>query len=106
MTEGTPPIEDESRQLNRSLMEKVLDRAASDPTWKQQLLDEPEVAMRTANFPEVQLLEEMRQRAAASREEGEVRGHGYYCPQLCNAHSLYRHHADWSLAASSGDLQQ
>ena len=56
MAEGITPLE-EFRQLNRSLMEKVLDRAASDPRWKQQLLDDPEAA--TAEFPEAQMFREM-----------------------------------------------
>jgi hypothetical protein len=45
-------------------MEKILNRAASDPTWKQ-LLDDPETALREANVPEIQKMQ----------EEGEVRGH-------------------------------
>src|ERR687886_1712753 len=49
--------------------EKVLDKAASDATWKQRLLDDPEAAMQEANFPESQQLEELRQ------EENEVMGH-------------------------------
>ena len=64
---GAPP--EEYRQLYRSLTEKILDRAASDPTWKQRLLDDPEAAMRAANFPELERVEEMRAGA------GEVRGH-------------------------------
>jgi hypothetical protein len=65
--EGMPTPE-EFRQLNRSLMEKVLDRAASDPAWKQQLLDDPEAAMRAAGFPEVQRVEEMRQSVGTPHE--------------------------------------
>ncbi len=65
-----PPVPEEYRQLNRSLTEKVLDRAASDPQWKQQLLDDPEAAMRAANFPENRQLEQMR----AGAGEGDVRG--------------------------------
>jgi hypothetical protein len=61
MAEGMP-TQEEFWQLNRSLMEKLLDRACSDPIWKQQLLDDPEAALRAANFPEIQRLEEMRQR--------------------------------------------
>lgn len=59
MTEGTPLTPEEFRQLNRSLMEKVLDRAAEDPSWKQLLLDDPEAALMEADFPEVQQLQEM-----------------------------------------------
>ena len=77
MTEGMPPDFERSRQLHRSLTEKVLDRAASDPTWKQQLLDNPDAAMREANFPEVQQLEEIRLSTEASLEEAEV--HGQVC---------------------------
>lgn len=43
-------------ELHRSLTEKVLDRAESDPEWRQLLIDDPELAMREANFPEAQQL--------------------------------------------------
>jgi hypothetical protein len=61
------PIE-ENKQLLQSLTEKVLDRAASDPLWKERLLNDAEAAMREADFPEYQRLEEIRQ-------EAEVQGH-------------------------------
>src|SRR3982750_786010 len=70
---------EEYRQLQQGLTEKVLDRAASDPLWKQRLLDDPEAAMREADFPEAQRIEEMRQRAVASKE-AEVEGQVFYCP--------------------------
>jgi hypothetical protein len=66
----TLPTQEEYRQLNRGLTEKVLDRAASDPQWKQQFLDEPEAALREANFPEYQRLVEILQ-----PENTEVSGH-------------------------------
>jgi hypothetical protein len=69
MTEGMPPTLEQTRQLNRSLTEKVLDRAASDPQWKQQLLDDPEAAMRMANFPETQQLQQMQQSAQSRGAE-------------------------------------
>ena len=107
MTEGMDPTFEQTRQLNRSLTEKVLDRAASDPQWKQQLLDDPEAAMRTANFPEAQRLEEMRQRAAAT-QEGEVRGQQRFfsCPWQCLYYTMYWDRAWWSVTAypSSGGL--
>lgn len=59
----------EYQQLQRSLTDKVLDRAASDPLWKQQLLTDPEAAMREVDFLELERLDEMRQ------EEEQVRGH-------------------------------
>jgi hypothetical protein len=46
-------------------LEKILDRAASYLTWKQQLLDDPETAWREANVPEIQKMQEV----------GEVCGH-------------------------------
>ncbi len=71
MTEDMPTRE-QLRQLHRSLNEKVLDRAASDPQWKQLLLDDPDAALREAGFPEFQRIEELRQREA--QEEAEVTG--------------------------------
>ncbi len=68
-------LREEYSQLNRSLAEKILDRAATDAHWKQQLLGDPDVAIREADFPEFQQLEEMRQSMRGSQEEGaEVRG--------------------------------
>ncbi|MDQ3834343.1 MAG: hypothetical protein M3315_12090 [Actinomycetota bacterium] len=75
MAEYTPPTPEQSRQLNRSLTEKVLDMAASDPAWRQQLLDDPQAAMRAANFPELKRVEEMRQSMKTSPPAAEVGGH-------------------------------
>ena len=65
MAESTPPegrrTFEQIRQLNRSLTEKVLDKAASDPEWRELLLEDPEAAMREANFPEAQKLQQSRQ---------------------------------------------
>jgi hypothetical protein len=69
-TEGTNvPATEEYQQLNQRLTERMLDKAASDPLWKQWPLTAPEADMRKANFPEYQGLEEVRQK------EAEVRGH-------------------------------
>ncbi len=68
MAESMPPTPEEMRQLYRGLAEKILDKACGDPTWKQQLLDNTEAALRAADFPETQRLEEMRQREEALRE--------------------------------------
>jgi hypothetical protein len=65
-----PPTE-EYGQLQQSLTEKVLDRAANDPLWKQRLLSDPEAAMRQAGFPELKRLDEIRQ----EEQKEEVRGH-------------------------------
>ncbi len=72
MTEGVPSTAEEIRQLNRNLMEKVLDRAASDTEWKQRLLDDPGEAMMEADFPEIRQLREMQARIEA--QEAEVAG--------------------------------
>ena len=92
LTDATPTSREEYRRLQRSLWERVLDRAASDPLWKQQLLDDSEAVIEAADFPEIERLEEMRQSAETSRE-AEVVGHvgtnpykytsvqqGYCCP--------------------------
>ena len=78
MTESMPHYTlEQAKQLNRSLMEKVLNRAANDLQWKQRLLDDPEAAMREANFPETQTIEEMHQRAQYLTEDV-VRGQMAY----------------------------
>jgi hypothetical protein len=105
MTEGTSPTP-EDRQLNRSLTEKVLDKAASDPAWRQRLLDEPVVAMREANFPETQRLEELRLRAEASKEQAEVHGQQrFYCPHVCLVHTMRWQQAEWTVTAPRTDVR-
>lgn len=50
------PVE-EYRQLHTRLTEQVLDRAAADPQWRIQYLEDPQTA--TANFPETQRLQQI-----------------------------------------------
>ncbi len=77
MTESMPPegqqplTQAQIRQLQRDLTEQVLDRAESDPDFRAQLLDDPELAMREANFPAAQ---QLGQRGAP--QEAEVTGQG------------------------------
>ncbi len=72
-----PAPREEYRQLQQSLTEKVLDRAASDLRWRQRLLDEPEAAaMREANFPKLKRVDEMRKSTWGSQEEGRSGGSG------------------------------
>ncbi len=84
MAESTPPTFVQLRQLNRSLNERVLDRAQSDPQWRQRLLDDPELAMREANFPEVQQL-------VASSGKEEVLGQSFDagCHTICYMYSAW-----------------
>jgi hypothetical protein len=90
MAEGTAPPQnirmlntlEESRQVQRSLTEKILDKAASDLRWKERLLDDPEVALQEADFPESQWLVQLRQQmrpqegVTVSASEAEVLGQG------------------------------
>lgn len=69
MTEGTPLTPEQFRQLRRDLMEKVLDKAESSPEWKQRLLDDPEMAIAEAGFPEAERLREMQASAQFAQEE-------------------------------------
>ncbi len=78
MAEGMPLTPEEFRQLNRDLMEKVLDKATSDAEWKQRLLDDPEAAMQEAGFSEAQQLQQM-QMSAQPVQEDEVRGQQLNC---------------------------
>ena len=83
--EGQPPTYEQTRQMYRSLTEKVLDRAASDPEWRQLLIDDPELAMREAEFEEAQQLEQGPPQYPREREvvgqyygRGNWYGYGYY----------------------------
>jgi hypothetical protein len=58
MSQSTPPEEGQQpltqvqiSQLHRSLTKKVLERAESDPEWRQLLLDDPELAMLGGQLP-------------------------------------------------------
>ncbi len=78
MTEGMPPegqqplTQAQIRQLQRSLTEQVLDRAQSDPAFRLLLLEDPELAMREANFPAAQQLAQQ-----GAPQEAEVTGQRY-----------------------------
>ncbi len=99
--DAMPTQKEELRQLNRSFWEKVLERAAADPLWKQQLLDDPEATLRVADFPELERVEELRQSAETSWE-AEVAGHvltnpyqytsrqeGFCCPFYTLKQTMY-----------------
>ena len=73
MTESMPPTLVQMQNMHRDLTEKVLDKACSDPQWKQQLIEDPELAMRNANFPELQEL----QQASQPSGGGEVQGQSW-----------------------------
>lgn len=117
MAEEQQPTLEQTKQLNRSLTEKVLDRACSDPQWKQRLLDDPEAAMREAGFPEAEKLQEIHQSSRPPASEGgeEVRGQfwpgggggggggGYgYCPWYCYYHTYYWDRPWWSWYGGGG----
>jgi hypothetical protein len=83
------PHTEEYQQLRKSLTHKILDKAASDPLWKQQLLDDPEASMWQADLPESRQLQQANERVLASVQQDEVRGHCdtwapiYRCAPLC-----------------------
>jgi hypothetical protein len=87
MTESTPPEGGpltfvQTQQLHRSLTEKVLDRAASDPEWRQLLIEDPERAMREANFPEAQELGQAQQLGQTQMQgQGPPQGQGPQRPR-------------------------
>jgi hypothetical protein len=91
MAEGTPFTPEEIRRLNRDLMEKIIDRAASDPEWKQRLLDGPEAAIAEAGFPEVRQLQEV-QASVQALHEAEVAG------QEIPQNACYRHGRNCSVS--------
>ncbi len=76
--ENTPQTPEQLRRLNRALMEKVIDKAASDEQWKQRLLDDPEAAMAEAGFPEA---ERLRGTYEGAPTEEEVIGQVYESPE-------------------------
>ncbi len=71
--------QEEYRQLEQSLTEKVLERAESDPAWKQQLTDDPNAALEAANFPEVQRLKEIHEKNLQPAELSDEDVQGQIC---------------------------
>jgi 2-polyprenyl-6-methoxyphenol hydroxylase-like FAD-dependent oxidoreductase len=63
--ESTPLTLVQLQKLQRDLAEKVLDKACRDPQWKQQLIEDPHLAMREANFPEFKQLQQASQQSGA-----------------------------------------
>src|SRR3954454_10119471 len=77
MTESMPPTRVQRQKLRQALAEKVLDKACEDPKWKQQLIEDPELAMREANFPEFQQIQQLQQEAEVTGQSRYVYGWGY-----------------------------
>ncbi len=71
LPEGAEPaaqeFQDAVQAADRARLEMILDKAAADPAWKQQLLDDPEVALASIG-------------ASGPPEVGEVAGqsHGHW----------------------------
>jgi hypothetical protein len=72
-SESMPPTRRQMQTMHQALNEKVLDKACSDPEWRQLLLEDPELAIREANFPELQELEQ----ASAPEVQGQKSGGGW-----------------------------
>lgn len=86
MVESIPPTPEEIRRLKRDLMEKIIDRAASDPEWKQRLLDGSEAAIEEAGFPETPQLRELQ---ASLEAEEEVSGQiNVIRSYICDPHTF------------------
>jgi hypothetical protein len=88
MAEHTPQTPEEIRRLNRDLMEKIIDKAASDPGWKQRLLDDSEMAIMEADFPETRQLQQM-QVSVEVEEEAEVTGQQLTSQEVCDTRCIF-----------------
>jgi hypothetical protein len=77
MTESMPPTRVQIQNMHRDLTEKVLDKACNDLGWKQQLIEDPELAMRDANFPELQQLQQASQQSGGGEVQGQSWGGGW-----------------------------
>jgi hypothetical protein len=97
MMEGSPQTPEEIRRLNRDLMEKIIDKAASDPAWKQRLLDDPEAVIAEAGFPEARQLRQMQASAELPSEE-EVLGQGCRCQTVVHC-DLFTRTGGWAPTA-------
>jgi hypothetical protein len=54
--------------MQRDLTEKVIDKVCSDPQWKQQLLEGPDLTMQNADFPELQELQQASQQSSGKAQ--------------------------------------
>jgi hypothetical protein len=95
MTEGMPPEGGQQQpltraqifELKRSMREQILNRAESDPEWRQLFIDDPELAMREANFPAAQQLQQQPQGEVVGQMENwekygwSIFGSGYTPPR-------------------------
>jgi hypothetical protein len=66
---------EEYKQAQRSLTEKTLDKAASDPEWKQRYIDDPAAAIDEAGFPEIQQIRETKEQLKPLPQDEDVQGH-------------------------------
>jgi hypothetical protein len=114
MAERMPPTLEQTRQLYRSLTEKILDRAASDPQWKQQLLDDSKAALQEAQFPEIQQLQEMEASAQQAQQVqtevvGQICRWTWYdpiCPYRCIWWTQQWYATHWAAPEDAGSQAQ
>jgi hypothetical protein len=91
---ATTVTQEEYAQLERSLREKILDKAVNDPDWRQQYVDNPEDALSSAGFPEAQQLREVHQSMNRGASEEDVQGHDYYGDYyVCYNYTTYYEYA-------------
>ena len=83
--------QEEYTQLERDLRERILEKAASDPDWMRQYVDNPHEALQAAAFPEAEKIREIHQsRKRINPQEDDVQGHDYfYWYEVCYSYTTY-----------------
>jgi hypothetical protein len=82
---------EEYKSLERSLREKILEKAANDPEWRQQYVEDPEQALQQSGIEEAQRIREVHEALKPfNPEEEEVQGHDYaYYYEICYNYTTY-----------------
>ncbi len=83
--------QEEYRELERGLREKILEKATNDPEWMSRYVDTPDEALKEAAFPEAEKIREtLQSMKSVNPQEDEVRGHDYYYwYEVCYSYTTY-----------------
>jgi cysteinyl-tRNA synthetase len=84
--------QEEYRELERGLREKIVEKATSDPEWMRKYVDSPDEALKEAAFPEADRIRETLQSVkSVNPQEDDVQGHHdyYYWYEVCYSYTTY-----------------
>ena len=88
---GQQITQEEYTKLERDLREKILEKAAGDPEWMREYVENPGDALKSAGFPEADRIREIHQGGRrVNPQEDDVQGHDYYYwYEVCYSYTSY-----------------